>query len=128
MPVFKKFRKQLSEFFTRLIAASAELGSLYTSDLLPTILAWVVAMSSSQLRSLRHTATVIAMDMESALCDVAAKVEQEVITIARQREGEKKRAGKSKGKGLDKDFENKAEEVKDREKKLVEYLDDFFDG
>ncbi|KIJ37056.1 hypothetical protein M422DRAFT_61048 [Sphaerobolus stellatus SS14] len=128
LPVFKKFHKHLSEFFTRLVASSAELGTLYSSDLLPLTLSWVVAMSSSQLRSLRHTATVIAMDLESALCDVAASVEQEVITIARQREGEKKRAGKTKGKTRDKDFENKAEEVREREKKLAEYLDDFFNG
>jgi len=128
LTVFKKFRKQLAEFFTRLVASSAELGILYSSDLHPTLQGWVVAMSSSQLRSLRHTATVIAMDLECALSDVAASVEQEVVTIARQREGEKKRAGKTKGKGRDKEFESKAEEVKEREKKLTEYLNDIFDG
>jgi len=126
--VFKKFHKQLSEFLHRLISASAELGSLYTSDLLPTLQTWVVAMSSSQLRSLRHTATVIAMELENALCDVAAEVEKEVVVVARQREGEKKRAGKAKGKAREKEFEGKAEEVRERKNKLSEYLRDFFDG
>ncbi|KAF8513560.1 hypothetical protein BU17DRAFT_95252 [Hysterangium stoloniferum] len=130
LPIFKKFRKQLSEFLHRLVASSAELGSLYTSDLLPTVLPWVVAMSSSQLRSLRHTATVVAMDLESALCEVAAEVEKEVVIIARQREGEKKRAGtsKSKGKGRDKEFENKAQEVRQRKTTLKAFIDDFFNG
>jgi cohesin complex subunit SA-1/2 len=85
-------------------------------------------MSSSQLRSVRHTATVVAMDLESALCEVAAEVEKEVVIIARQREGEKKRAGNAKGKGRQKEFEGKAEEVRERKNKLNEYLREFFDG
>ena len=70
--MFKKFRKSLSEFLERLISSAAELGSLYTSDLMPTLQTWVIAMSSSQLRSFRHTATVIALEVETALCDAAA--------------------------------------------------------
>lgn len=85
-------------------------------------------MSSSQLRSVRHTATVVAMDLESALCEVAAEVEKEVVIVARQREGEKKRAGNAKGKGRAKEFEGKAEEVRERRNKLNEYLREFFDG
>ncbi|KAJ6612818.1 hypothetical protein B0H10DRAFT_2051218 [Mycena sp. CBHHK59/15] len=96
LPLFKKFRKSLHEFLERLITAAASLGSLYTSDLIPTLQAWVVAMSSSQIRSFRHTATVVALELEGALCDVAAAVEKEAEVLARQREGEKKRrAGKA---------------------------------
>lgn len=85
-------------------------------------------MSSSQLRSLRHTATVVAMDLESALSEVAADVEKEVVVIARQREGEKKRAKTAKGKGREREFEGKAEEVRERRNKLNDYLREFFDG
>jgi len=68
------------------------------------------------------------MELENALCDVAAEVEKEVVVVARQREGEKKRAGKAKGKAREKEFERKAEEVQERKNKLSEYLRDFFDG
>ncbi|KAI0772878.1 hypothetical protein BD413DRAFT_622407 [Trametes elegans] len=132
LPLFKKFRKSLSEFLERLIISSAELGSLYTSDLMPTLQTWVIAMSSSQLRSFRHTATVIALEVETALCDVAASVEKEAEVVSRQREGERKRkAAGNKGKGgnaRESELEKKAAEVRDRRSKLAEFLKEFVDG
>ncbi|KAJ7624985.1 hypothetical protein DFH06DRAFT_1305016 [Mycena polygramma] len=128
LPLFKKFRKSLHEFFERLITAAASLGSLYTSDLIPTLQAWVIAMSSSQIRSFRHTATVIALELESALCDVAAAVEKEAELSARQREGEKKRrAGKATA-ARDKGLDAKAAEIRDHRDKLKEFIKDFVDG
>ncbi|TRM66853.1 hypothetical protein BD626DRAFT_627323 [Schizophyllum amplum] len=133
LPIFKKFRKSLSEFIERLIISAADLGSLYASDLMLTLQTWVVPMSSSQIRSFRHTATVLAMEAETALCDVAAKVEKEAEVIARQREGEKKRkaatAAGAKGKGArEKELEGKAQEVRSRRNKLTEFLKEFVDG
>ena len=129
-PMFKKFRKSLSEFLSRLIRSAAESGSLYTSDLILTIQSWVIAMSSSQLRSFRHTATVIALEIETALCEVASAVEKEAELITRQREGERKRKGKGGGalSGREKEIEKKAADVKSRRNKLSEYLKEFFDG
>ncbi|KAI0356888.1 hypothetical protein OH77DRAFT_1423133 [Trametes cingulata] len=132
LPIFKKFRKSLSEFLERLIISSAELGSLYTSDLMPTLQTWVIAMSSSQLRSFRHTATVIALEVETALCDVAASVEKEAEVVSRQREGERKRkAAGNKTKGgnaRETELEKKAAEVRERRSKLAEFLKEFVDG
>jgi cohesin complex subunit SA-1/2 len=127
--VFKKFRKSLSEFIERLIASSAELGSLYTSDLMATLQTWVIAMSSSQIRSFRHTATVVALEVESALCDVAAAVEKEAEVIGRQREGERKRKASKKSGGVrEKELVGKADEVRERRAMLAEYLKEFVDG
>ncbi|KAJ7507277.1 hypothetical protein B0H11DRAFT_1706223, partial [Mycena galericulata] len=126
LPLFKKFRKSLHEFLERLITSAASLGSLYTSDLILTLQAWVIAMSSSQIRSFRHTATVIALELESALCGVAAAVEKEAEVTARQREGEKKRrAGKA---AADKNLDFKATEIRGRRDKLKEFIKDFVDG
>jgi len=82
-PSLQTIRKSLSEFLERLIASSAELGSLYTSELMATLQTWVVAMSSSQIRSFRHTATVVALEVETALCDVAAAVDKEADIVGR---------------------------------------------
>ncbi|KAJ7628572.1 hypothetical protein FB45DRAFT_834497 [Roridomyces roridus] len=130
LPVFKKFRKSLHEFLERLITAAASLGTLYTSELIPTIQAWVIAMSSSQIRSFRHTATFVALEVESALCDVAAAVEKEAEMTARQREGEKRRAKNNKSAGDDsnKNLEAKATEIRGRRDKLKEFIKDFIDG
>ncbi|KAF9011840.1 hypothetical protein BDQ17DRAFT_1396897 [Cyathus striatus] len=127
--IFKKFRKSLSEFIERLIASSADLGILYTSDLMPTLQTWVIAMSSSQIRSFRHTATVVALEVETALCDVAAAVEKEAEVVGRQREGERKRKGATKGGNARvKELEVKAQEIRDRRSKLAEFLKEFVDG
>ncbi|KAJ7216553.1 hypothetical protein GGX14DRAFT_441986 [Mycena pura] len=128
LPLFKKFRKSLREFLERLITAAASLGSLYTSDLIPTLQAWVIAMSSSQIRSFRHTATVVALELESALCDVAATVEKEAELSARQREGEKKRRGGKAGAMRDKGHDSKAAEIRGHREKLKEFIKDFVDG
>lgn len=89
-------------------------------------------MSSSQLRAFRHTATVIALEVETALCEVAAEVEKEAEVVSRQREGERKRKkGKtdaSTATARDKDLEKKADEVRERRKKLSEFLKEFVDG
>ncbi|KAK0451767.1 hypothetical protein EV421DRAFT_2075799 [Armillaria borealis] len=127
-PIFKKFRTHLSEFFARLISSAADLGVLYTSDLIPTLQTWVVAMSSSQIRSFRHTSTAVALDVEAALCDVTRGVEKEVEVLGRQREGEKKRRAKGGASAKDKELEGKLKEVKQRAAKLDEFLKEFIDG
>ena len=128
LAIFKKFRRSLSEFLERLIVSSAESGLLCTSDLMATLQTWVIAMSSSQIRSFRHTATVVALEVETALCDVAAAVEKEAEIVGRQREGERKRKGSAKGGGREKEFEGKAAEVRDRRTKLAEFLKEIVDG
>ncbi|CAK5263770.1 unnamed protein product, partial [Mycena citricolor] len=130
LPVFKKFRKSLHEFLDRLISSAASLGFLYKSEMIPTLQAWVIAMSSSNIRSFRHTATVVALELETALCEVAAAVEKEAELNARQREGEKKRrAGKAAATAQDKSaLDSKSTEIRARRDKLKEFIKDFVDG
>lgn len=95
-----------------------------------TLQTWVVAMSSSQLRSFRHTAAVVALEVETALCDVAAAAEKEAEVVGRQREGERKRKaqGTKAGGARDKELEAKAAEIRERRSKLAEFLKEFVDG
>ena len=95
-----------------------------------TLQTWVVAMSSSQIRSFRHTATVIALELETALCDVAAAVEKEAEVVSRQREGEKKRkaTNKSAGAARLKELEVKAKGIRKRRDQVLEFLKEIVDG
>ena len=94
-----------------------------------TLQTWVIAMSSSQIRSFRHTATVIALEVETALCEVAAAVEKEAGVVGRQKEGERKRKATNKGRAVrEKDLDKKAAEVRDRRTKVAEYIKEFVDG
>lgn len=126
-PIFRKFRKSLAEFFTRLVTSSAELGSLYASDLMSTLQAWIVPLSSSQIRSFRHTATVVALDIETALCQVAAAVDKELQTLSRQKEGERNKKG-GRSKAREQELDTKTKEVNTRRSKLKEYLKDIFNA
>ncbi|KAI6041487.1 hypothetical protein EDC04DRAFT_2565548 [Pisolithus marmoratus] len=129
LPAFKRFRASLSELIERIVLAAAELGILYTSDLMTTLQTWVVAMSSSQIRSFRHTATVVALELETALCQVAAAVEKEAEILGRQREGERKRKANNKASGVrEKDLEDKVVAVRKRRTALAEYLKEIVDA
>lgn len=103
---------------------------LYSSELITTLQSWLVAMSSAQLRSFRHTATVVALEIESALCIVAAAIEKDAETVGRQKEAErKKRKGATNGASeREKTLNMKAAEIKSRKTKMNEFLKDFFDG
>jgi cohesin complex subunit SA-1/2 len=94
-----------------------------------TLQTWVIAMSSSHIRSFRHTATVIALEVETALCDVASSVEKEAEVVGRQKEGEKKRKATQKGgSAREKGLEEKAKEIRERRAKLAEFVSEFVDG
>ncbi|KAH9996308.1 hypothetical protein BJV77DRAFT_175068 [Russula vinacea] len=131
LPIFKRFRKSLSEFLERLIISAAELGALYTTDLMATIQTWITCMSSSQLRSFRHTATVVALEILTALCDVAAVVDKEADVLNRQKAAERKRKAGNKTKtvtGREKELESKAAEVRQRKTSLAEFLKELVDS
>lgn len=124
LPVSKRFTKSLAEWIERLIISASDLGLLYSSQMMETLQQWVVSMSSSQIRSFRHTAAVVALEAETALCHVAAMVDKESHAIARRREGEKKR----KGKGGNPQLDAKGKEVKQRQNKLKSFIKEFVDG
>ncbi|EJD51835.1 hypothetical protein AURDEDRAFT_82703 [Auricularia subglabra TFB-10046 SS5] len=126
LPIFKKFRKSLAELLHRLVAAASDLGVLDDEKFMKIINTWVVAMSSSQLRSFRHTATVIALEIETALCDVGAAADKEAETLVRQRDAEKKKKGRSGDR--EKELEAKSRQANARRTALKGHLKGLFDG
>lgn len=126
LPMFKKFRKSLTEFFERLIFSSAESDQLYNTELVRCMQYWVTPMSSSQIRGFRHTSTIIALEIQTALADVASSIEKEAEVVARQRKGERKRKGGAAG--GNKELDTKANAIREKRTKVAEYLKDFVDG
>jgi STAG domain len=110
------------------MVSASDLGVLYSTQMMDTLQQWVVSMSSSQIRSFRHTATVIALEAETALCDVASAVEKEAVVVARQREGEKKRKGSKGGSVRNKELEKRAHEISKKQKRLASFIKEFVDG
>ncbi|KAJ3515607.1 hypothetical protein NLJ89_g1655 [Agrocybe chaxingu] len=104
LPIFKRFRKSLSEWIERLIISASDLGLFF-----------------------RYTATVIALEAETAPCDVAAAVDKEKDVVSRQQEGEKKRKTKGTNQRLQ-ELVLKEKEVKQRQAKLISFIKEFVDG
>ncbi|GEQ68535.1 hypothetical protein JCM33374_g2203 [Metschnikowia sp. JCM 33374] len=87
----KHFRGNVEQFFRSLVSAGHEKGSLYKpradeqtsslgSPMMNTVLAWLSALSSCNVRPFRFVSTVLLLDMQTQLCDVAS-----ATTIALQK-------------------------------------------
>ncbi|PWN46991.1 hypothetical protein IE53DRAFT_278454 [Violaceomyces palustris] len=120
---FKAFRKSLSEFIGRLIHNASEAETLSAEGFMETFQAWISAMSSSSLRSFRHTATVVALWTISAINEVGAAARKDLTMATKQRDAEKKKAKNDKSRL--KELESKVEEAKELRAKLDEYVDEF---
>lgn len=68
-PEFKSFRANLVDFYDQIIYSAAEKGILYDNEhFMENLKIWFTAMSSSNLRSFRHTSTLVFLTILSELC------------------------------------------------------------
>ncbi|KAL8691472.1 MAG: hypothetical protein Q9218_003316, partial [Villophora microphyllina] len=94
---YASFRSIVTGFFHSLISTAHAAGILYTDlALIENIEIWVTSMSSSAIRPFRHTATVISLTMESALCTILADLADSTAKTVRQKEGEQKKKAVNK--------------------------------
>ncbi|KAG0328296.1 hypothetical protein BGZ99_005649 [Dissophora globulifera] len=99
---FKKFKKNLLEFYTRLIH-NVQDTILYDGKLVKTLLEWTFALSSSIFRPIRHTATAVALNIVSSLAEMASGLQDELDVTTRQlATSQKQKAMQSKIKQLEK--------------------------
>jgi len=126
--VFKKFRKSLGEFINRLVRAASDLGVLLDNEFIPTLQMWLMSMASTKLRSFRHTGTVIAMDLQTALTQVAVAADKDAETLVRQKDAEKKKKGTGKASAREKELEQKSKEANEGRAKIKEFMKDIFEG
>ncbi|KAL8698253.1 MAG: hypothetical protein Q9201_006672 [Fulgogasparrea decipioides] len=89
---YASFRSTMTGFFFSLVSTAHAAGVLYSDlALIENIEVWVTTMSSSAIRPFRHTATVISLTMESALCAVYSDLADTNAKTLRQKEGEQKK-------------------------------------
>lgn len=92
------FRPIVTSFFRSLIATAHASSLLYTDEaLIENIEAWVTAMSSSGNRPFRHTATVIALSISTAVCGLVTEIIESIAKTMRQKDGENKKKTVNKG-------------------------------
>lgn len=116
----KHFRSSLSEFMTRLVSHAHTSLILYDELFSQTFQAWLVAATSSRLRSFRHTSTVLVLEFISGLCSVASEVDQAFSKASRQRKGE---AGEARGDGQRlRQFESNVNQLHDQKTSIEGYI------
>ncbi|OXG45753.1 cohesin complex subunit SA-1/2 [Cryptococcus neoformans Bt120] len=133
---FKPFHSNLNEFISHFISSLALTPILFhTADntphsslLIPLLLNWLMCMSSSTLRPIRHTSTYMTLRINSALCDVAADVSKDLSVKQRQRDAEVRKAGVTNAaQKRVKAAEDRVKEVQERKQTLEELMQEIFD-
>ncbi|KAG0201931.1 hypothetical protein BGX28_005396 [Mortierella sp. GBA30] len=121
---FKKFKKNLLEFYTRLIQ-KAQTDILFDQAFMESILAWTISLSSSTFRPVRHTSTVVALNIVTSLAEITADVQEELNVTSRQlATSQKQKATQTKIKQLEK----KVAQGQHRKEDLIKWIDDIFDS
>ncbi|CAK9785825.1 STAG-domain-containing protein [Cutaneotrichosporon oleaginosum] len=130
----KSFKSHLSSVIQHLVESLQISGLIYEDNdstkhsqaIMPLLLAWLGSMSSSPIRSIRHTSTFISLKVHSALCDAAAHVSKDLSVKQRQKEAEAKKSGASAKKRA-KDAETKVKESHAHKVRLEAHMKEIFD-
>lgn len=122
---YKKFRTSLSSFLQKLLVASAD-DLLYDTSFYEHFQAWIHALSSSQIRALRHTATVVALQLVHALSILRIQVDKEHAQTVRAKEAEEKKGRKDKARL--RDMERQVKEAHKRLQAVEEYMEESYNS
>lgn len=109
-----------------MFAESASTEILYDTTFCQTLQAWLTSLSSSKIRSFRHTATVICLTSVTALCDVAVAVNKEFASASRAKEAEEKKGKKDKARL--KEFSKTVSAIHAKKTQLEEFLSELFEA
>ena len=90
--VFKGVRRSTLSLLQQLFHDAAEAEIMTHESLLDPFQAWVVALSSSPLRSFRHTATLVALWMLQSLSALRAEAQDDLSVAEKQRDAEANKA------------------------------------
>ncbi|GAA6060152.1 hypothetical protein JCM10212_001449 [Sporobolomyces blumeae] len=120
---YKKFRSSLGQFVSKLINAAAD-DILFSTSFYEHFQAWTHALSSSQIRALRHTATVIVLLSIDALTTLELSVRKEHGQAMRAKDAEAKKNRKDKARL--KDMEKQVQEIHERLEAVEEFEEEAY--
>lgn len=86
-PQWKKFRQSFCDFITTLIK-QCQYSVIYDQYMMESFIKFLISLSDSQVRAFRHTATLVAMKLMTALVDVALTLSINFDSFTRQYDNE----------------------------------------
>ncbi|EEB08272.1 mitotic cohesin complex [Schizosaccharomyces japonicus yFS275] len=126
---YKAFKSRLVALVKEFINQLYRQQYLFLSNnknLFLEITSWLVAMSSSTLRPIRHTATFFCMNITSRLCDLCGRMLKEKNTLSKQLATEENRSRINFDR-ID-SIRDSIDELSLHETTIHEYLNDYFDS
>ncbi|XP_051900460.1 cohesin subunit SA-2-like isoform X2 [Pristis pectinata] len=90
-PVWKKFRQNFCEFIAMLVR-QCQYNVIYDEYMVDTVISLLTGLSDSQVRAFRHTSTLAAMKLMTALVDVALNLNAHQENNQRQYDTERNKA------------------------------------
>lgn len=136
---YKKFKKSLSEFISRLLTTASESELLLTapttaespedvvdSPLIDVLKEWLSTLSSSAFRAFRHTATFVVLNIVEGLAGLLVEKRKALNTTKKQRDAEKKKARPDANRV--KQLEERWQTDKAEDRALIEAVRDLIDG
>lgn len=91
---WKKFKNNFCDFVQTLVK-QCQYSIIYDQFLMDNVISLLTGLSDSQVRAFRHTATLAAMKLMTALVDVALLVSNNFENAAKQFEAERVKVSKS---------------------------------
>jgi len=79
----KKHRKRITDVWAKVFDLIQE-SHFYDDSVVPVSIHWLVALSTSEVRALRHTATYLLLKLLTKCCQIAAKVNASLGVAAKQ--------------------------------------------
>ncbi|KAI9025109.1 hypothetical protein CLU79DRAFT_834226 [Phycomyces nitens] len=123
---FKLLKTNLLQFFQSLVD-QCQHEIIFDGTLIETLQSWLTTISV--YRPFRHTATLIAFKITSALATISEKLKDELSIVTRQLRTESaKPTNRARPSAKIKQLQQRSEKIEKRRKDLEEYLNDFFES
>ncbi|KAG8222244.1 hypothetical protein J437_LFUL001442 [Ladona fulva] len=113
---WKKFRQNFCDF-VQVLVKQCQYSIIYDQYLMDNVISLLTGLSDSQVRAFRHTATLAAMKLMTALVDVALTVSVNLDNTQRQYEAERQKA-------RDKRASDRLESLMAKRQELEENMDE----
>ncbi|OQR87040.1 cohesin subunit [Achlya hypogyna] len=89
--VFRNFKAHLAEFWEQFVVECWDSELFHSTAVVEICIDWLTALSSAEVRAVRHTATFVAYALGEALVDRACAVRDQMTPITRQYSAEAKK-------------------------------------
>ncbi|XP_034940731.1 cohesin subunit SA-2 isoform X2 [Chelonus insularis] len=113
---WKKFKTNFCEF-VQILVRQCQYSIIYDQFLMDNVISLLTGLSDSQVRAFRHTATLAAMKLMTALVDVALTVSVNLDNTQRQYEAERQKAREKRA-------NDRLESLMSKRKELEENMDE----